>query len=139
MAAISSMLCFTGVSLFLLGLLAGFAVPAFANARLGLSSHLTGVQSGTALLALGLLWPHLAFWMGWARPLAYALWLSLYVLFAGMTLGAAWSTGRALPIAGGGAPARGWQERMVRALLAIGAIGAALTIAAILVQWHWAG
>lgn len=76
MIAIPAMLCFTGVLLFLFGLLAGFAIPAFANTRLGLSAHLTGVQSGTALIVLGLLWPHLQFWGGWSVATGYGLWIS---------------------------------------------------------------
>ena len=102
MASVSSMLCFAGVLLFFFGLLAGFGVPAFGSSRLGLSAHLTGVQSGTALVVLGLLWPHLSFWSGWSMPVASLLWVSFYVLFAGMTMGAVWATGRTLPVAGGG-------------------------------------
>ena len=138
MSSISSMLCFTGVLLFLFGLLAGFGIPAFANSRLGLSAHLTGVQSGTALIVLGLLWPHLQFWNGWSAPTSYGTWISLYVLFAGMALGAVWSTGRSLPIAGGDTPAQPWQERVVQTLLAVGAFGTLAAVIAILIQWHWA-
>ncbi|MBN9004846.1 MAG: hypothetical protein J0H40_05465 [Rhizobiales bacterium] len=139
MASISATLCFTGVLLFLFGLLAGFGIPAFASQRLGLSAHLTGVQSGTALLAMGLLWPHLQFSHGWSAATGTGLWISLYVLFAGMTLGAVWATGRTLPIAGGGIAAKPWRERTVQVLLAIGALGTAVAILAILVQWSWTG
>jgi hydroxylaminobenzene mutase len=38
--------------LFLAGLLTGLAIPVCRSPRLGLSAHLTGVQSGTFLLAL---------------------------------------------------------------------------------------
>lgn len=137
MATIPSLLSFTGVLLFLFGLVVGFAVPAFASPRLGLSAHLTGVQSGTALIVLGLLWRHLQFWSGWSAPTGYGLWISLYILFAGMTLGAVWSAGRPLPIAGGGAPALPWQERVVQTLLAVGALGTTAAVLAILIQWHW--
>ena len=139
MVSIPATLCFTGVLLFLFGLLAGFGVPAFSNPRLGLSAHLTGVQSGTALLAIGLLWPHLQFAHGWSAATGYGLWISLYVLFAGMTLGAVWATGRTLPIAGGGTPAKPWRERAVQILLAVGAFGTAAAILAILIQWRWTG
>lgn len=137
MGSVSAILCFSGVVLFLFGLLVGFCVPAFSSPRLGLSAHLTGVQCGTALIAIGLLWPHLRFWGGWSLPTGYALWISLYVLFAGMTLGAVWTTGRSLPVAGGGVPARGWQELTVQTLLAGGAFGTAAAIVAVLIQWHW--
>jgi (hydroxyamino)benzene mutase len=139
MATISAMLCFTGLLLFLFGLLVGFGIPALASPRLGLSAHLTGVQSGISLIAVGLLWPHLQFWNGWSAPTSYGLWVSLYMLFVGMTLSAVWSTGRSLPIAGGGTPAQPWQERFVQILLAIGAIGTTAATVAILIQWHWIG
>jgi hydroxylaminobenzene mutase len=139
MVSMSAMLCFTGVLLFLFGLLAGFGIPAFASPRLGLSAHLTGVQSGTALLAIGLLWPHLTFWSGWSAVTGYGLFISVYLLFAGMTLGAVWATGRSLAIAGGGVAAQPWQERVVTIVLAAGALGTVAAILAILMQWNWAG
>lgn len=137
MAIMSAMLCFTGLLLFLLGLLIGFGIPALASPRLGVSAHATGVQSGTALIVVGLLWPHLQFWKGWSVPTACGLWISLYILFAALTLGAIWATGRSLPVAGAGKPARPWQERFVQALLAIGGIGTTAATIAILVQWRW--
>jgi hypothetical protein len=60
-----------------------------------------------------------------------------HVLFAGMTMGAIWSTGRSLPIAGGETPAQPWQERVVQILLVVGAFGTAATVLAVLVQWNW--
>ena len=48
------------VLLFLAGLLTGFAIPFFRSSRIGLSAHLTGVQSCTFLIAFGLMWPRLS-------------------------------------------------------------------------------
>ncbi|MBZ0180139.1 MAG: hydrogenase [Melioribacteraceae bacterium] len=48
-----------GILLFLLGLLTGFAMPAFENSRMGLSSHLEGVMNGMFLVLLGLIWEKL--------------------------------------------------------------------------------
>lgn len=48
-----------GVLLFLLGLLTGLLVPALANPRMGLSSHLEGVMNGIFLVVLGMVWPRL--------------------------------------------------------------------------------
>lgn len=48
-----------GLWLFLAGLLIGAAIPKFTSPRLALSAHLTAVQSGTALLAIGWFWPQL--------------------------------------------------------------------------------
>ncbi|MGY4177770.1 hydroxylaminobenzene mutase [Bradyrhizobium sp. USDA 4518] len=139
MVATPGTLCFTGVLLFLIGLLLGFGIPAFASPRLGLSAHVTAMQSGIALIAVGLLWPQLRFWSGWSVPTAHLLWVSLYVVSVGMTLSAAWATGRTLPIAGGGVAAQHWQEIVVQALLMIGSIGTTAAIASILIQWTWVG
>ena len=39
-----------------LGLVSGFAVPAFRNPRMGLSAHLEGLMNGIYLGVLGLAW-----------------------------------------------------------------------------------
>ena len=46
-----------GAILFLLGLLQGAVVQSFANPRMALSAHLTAVQSGLALMIVGVIWP----------------------------------------------------------------------------------
>jgi len=48
-----------GITLFLAGLLTGFAVQVMANPRAGLSGHLEGVMNGTFLIALGCAWTEL--------------------------------------------------------------------------------
>src|SRR5262249_15099176 len=91
-----------GIVLFLLGLLVGFSVPALANPRMGLASHLEGVMNGLFLVTLGLIWPRLALS---ARLLATTFWLAIYGTFANWTatlLAAAWGTGRTMPIAAQG-------------------------------------
>jgi (hydroxyamino)benzene mutase len=136
MSPISALLCFTGLLLFLLGLLVGFGIPILTSPRIGVSAHATGVQSGTALVAIGLLWPHLQLSPVWSLPIAHVLWISFYLLFVGLTLGAVWSTGRNLPIAGGHQAALPWQERIVQLLLAAGGIGSTAATLAVLTQWH---
>jgi len=135
----SNVLCFTGVLLFVLGLVTGFAIPAFRSPRIGLSAHLTGVQCGTALIAFGFLWPKLAFWPGWSAALAHVAWISFYVLWVGLVLGAVWGTGRTLPIAGAGFEAPKWQENAAKAFVAAGSLGCLFALAAVLVQWRWIG
>ena len=49
----------SGILLFLLGLLTGFIIPLMKNPRMGVSSHLEGVQNGMFLVLLGLLWSKL--------------------------------------------------------------------------------
>jgi hydroxylaminobenzene mutase len=55
MNAIPQQLLICGTVLFLLG----FAVPILRNPRMGVSVHVTGVQSGMTLWALGLMWQRL--------------------------------------------------------------------------------
>lgn len=104
-----------GMALFTLGLLTGFAIPLLKHPRLGLSSHLEGVQNGMLLLILGLIWPRLRLSAGLLRSGFY---LALYGTFTnwGTTfLAAAWSAGSALmPLAGGDAAGTAWQEGIVK-------------------------
>ncbi|WP_379547695.1 hypothetical protein ACFCW2_01580 [Qipengyuania sp. DSG2-2] len=101
MTEINSTLALSGVLLFLIGLINGVLIPVGKSPRMGLSAHLTAVQSGTFLMAAGLLWPHIAFGNGWGAPTAAALWLSLYALWLALFLAGVFGTGRDLPIAGG--------------------------------------
>ncbi|MGD9902985.1 MAG: hydrogenase [Vicinamibacterales bacterium] len=106
-----------GVGLFLAGLLVGFAVPAFANPRMGLASHLEGVMNGLFLVALGLLWPRLVLP---PRLLAATFWLAIYGTVANLLatlLAAAWGAGRMMPIAAQGLLGTPWQERLIAGLL----------------------
>jgi hydroxylaminobenzene mutase len=104
-----------GMILFTLGLLTGFAIPLLKHPRLGLSSHLEGVQNGMVLVLLGLLWPKLRLGAGWLKAGFY---LALYGTFAnwGTTfLAAAWAAGgEMMPLAGGGAVGTAWQEGLVK-------------------------
>jgi hydroxylaminobenzene mutase len=52
-------LCQSGLLLFFFGLPLGFAIHAMPNPRAALSAHLNAVQSGTALMVLGLLFSRL--------------------------------------------------------------------------------
>jgi hydroxylaminobenzene mutase len=134
----SSMLCFMGALLFTLGLLTGFGIPSFRSPRIGLSAHLAAIESGLGLIAFGLLLPHLTISAGWAGAIAYSLWISFYVLWAGLLFAAVYGTGKALPIAGAGLAAKLWQENTARILIAIGSLGSAGAVLALLSQWRWA-
>jgi hydroxylaminobenzene mutase len=139
MESLSSTLCFLGALLFLLGLLTGFGIPAFRSPRIGLSAHLAAIESGLALIAFGLLLPHLGISAGAARAIGDALWISLYVLWLGLLFAALYGTGRALPIAGAGLAAKAWQENTARVVIALGSLGSAGAVVALLVQWRWNG
>ena len=60
MNPIPQQLLICGTALFLLSLLMGFAIPVFANPRMGVEMHVTRLQSGMALWALGLMWQRVA-------------------------------------------------------------------------------
>jgi (hydroxyamino)benzene mutase len=132
-------LCFTGTLLFLLGLLTGFGIPTFRSPRIGLSAHLTAIESGLGLIAFGLLLPHLALSIRWAGAITDMLWISLYLLWAGLLFAALYGTGRVLPIAGADMPAQAWQENIARVVIAIGSIGSVAAVGALLLQWRWVG
>ena len=139
MSSAAQMLCFTGALLFLLGLLTGFGIPRFRSSRLGLSAHLTGVQSGTFLLALGLLWPRLALATIWSGVLANGTWVSLYLVWLSLLLAALFGAGRGLPIAGQGVTTTAARQTAVTALMAIGSLGVVATIVTLLATWRWQG
>jgi hydroxylaminobenzene mutase len=137
MESLSSTLCFAGVLLFLLGLATGFAIPAFRSSRIGLSAHLTGLQSGTFLVALGLMWPRIALWPSMSNLIGHAIWISLYTIYGSLVLAAAFGAGRELPIAGGGITTSRGKQAAVTALMATGSFAVLAAIAAVLIGWHW--
>jgi hydroxylaminobenzene mutase len=133
----SSILGFTGVLLFLLGLLTGFAIPALRSSRLGLSAHLTGVQSGTFLATIGLLWPHLKLWPTWGAVIGYGLWISLYAIWLSLLLAAALGAGRGLPIAGQGITTTPARQYLVTGMMGVGSLALTFAVAALLIGWSW--
>ena len=95
-------LLFLGFLLFLLGLITGLIVPALANPRLAVSSHIEGVLNGIFLIVLGLVWHKLALS---GRALKITFWLALYGTFAnwfGILVAAVFNAGKMLGIAAGG-------------------------------------
>ncbi|HUP57470.1 MAG TPA: hydrogenase [Bdellovibrionota bacterium] len=126
-------LCFSGVFLFLLGLLTGFANPIFLNPRLGLSGHLEGVMNGMFLVLVGLIWQRVSLSSG-ART--WAFWLLLWGSYANWfacILGAVTGASRMTPIAGAGHSAEPWQEMIVSGLF--GSVGVAMLAALALLAW----
>ena len=137
MEELSSTLAFMGALLFLLGLLTGFGIPKFRSPRIGVSAHLDAIESGLGLIAFGLLLLHLRISIGWASLIGHTMWISLYVLWIGLVVGAVFGTGKSIPIAGAGLVAKPWQENAAVTLISLGSIGSVLAIGALLVQWHW--
>ncbi len=117
MHAISEPLALAGMALFLLGLLNGLLIPLGRSPRLMLSAHLTGVQSGTFLIAAGLLWPHIGFPANLSNSFGHLLWASLYALWLALLLAGLLGAGKGLPIAGGGIETRPPYQAAVTVLL----------------------
>ncbi len=134
---LGALLCQRGVLLFLLGLLTGLGQGVYRNPRVGLSAHLTGVQSGTVLIAFGLLWPHLGIAAGWAQPVAQTLWLSFYAIWFALVLAAVFGASKVLPIAGKGFSAKPWQEAVVTTLMIAGSLACIGAVGAVLALWQW--
>lgn len=110
-------LLFLGFLLFLLGLITGLVVPAFANPRLGVSSHIEGVLNGIFLIVLGLVWHKLALT---ATVLKTTYWLALYGTFANwfaMLFAAATNAGKMLGVMAGGQQGPPAAEAVVAFLL----------------------
>ena len=131
----TTVLCFTGFLLFFLGLVIGFLIPVGRSPRIGLSAHLAGVQSGTFLIAAGVIWPMMHLWPAFSLPIAHVLWLSLYAVWVSLLLGGLFGAGRNLPIAGGGITPTPGKQLTVSVLLIGGSIGTFLATAAALVGW----
>lgn len=98
----SDQLIFYGVLLFLLGLIVGLLVPALANPRMALSSHLEGIMNGIFLIVLGLIWHKVILSERWLK---ITFWLAIYGTFAnwlGILLAAVFNAGAMLNIAAKG-------------------------------------
>ncbi|HLY54456.1 MAG TPA: hypothetical protein VKS60_02795 [Stellaceae bacterium] len=140
MVPATEVLCFAGVLLFLLGLLNGFAIPVSRSPRLGLSAHLTAVQSGAFLLGLGLLWPKLGIdAAGWGGALADAIAASCYMIWLSLLLAGIFGAGRGLPIAGQGITTTAAKQTAVTVLMAIGSLALVAAMAGLLITWRWQG
>jgi (hydroxyamino)benzene mutase len=73
-------LCRSGLLLFFLGLALGFLVHRLPNPRGALSAHLNAVQSGTALMVIGVMWSRIRLLPRLAAPVAIALPLAFWGL-----------------------------------------------------------
>lgn len=94
-------LIFSGLILFLIGLVIGLLVQNMANPRMGLSAHLEGIMNGMFLVILGLIWKRLRL----SKTLLKAtFWLVVYGTFANLlavVIAAVTGFGKMMPIAGG--------------------------------------
>lgn len=134
MSEIDQPLTQAGMVLFLLGLLNGFIIPFSRSPRLSLSAHLTAVQTGTFLIAVGLLWPALDIATSWNAPISHGLWISAYALWLALFFAGLLGAGRHLPIAGQGIRTKPVYQYAVSALLFAGIAGTTIATA-IITYW----
>lgn len=122
-----------GMTLFFLGLITGFVIPAMTNPRGGLSAHLEGVMNGTFLVAVGLAWSHLHFPKGAAIVAYWLLLFGTYANWAATTAAGVFGTHSGTEIAGAGHQGSPWQEHLVFAAFAT--VGVTMVVALALVLW----
>jgi hydroxylaminobenzene mutase len=115
--------CFSGLLLFVLGLLNGLIIPKSKSPRLSLSAHLTAVQSGTFLIAIAWAWPHFNLPARMSILMAWALGGSMFVLWFAFFLAGIWGAGRNLPIAGLESKTEPVRQGIVTMLLGLGVTG----------------
>lgn len=123
---------FAGVLLFAFGLLNGMAIPSFTNPRLGLSAHLSALQHGLVLIVFGLIWNRLLLS---DKGLRWCYWLSVYSMYGiwiGLVLGAAWGTISGTPMAGAGFGTTAGKESIVNFFLNTGAVAIVIAVGQIL-------
>jgi len=106
-----------GFVLVVLGLLIGFAVPAFANPRLGLTAHLVGLLGGLFLVVLGAVRPAFALGPRAAAALRWCWAYAAYANWAASVLGATSGASGMTPLAGAGTRGGAAAEAAVGALL----------------------
>jgi len=127
-------LTYFGIVLLLLGLLTGFAIPALANPRMGLSSHLEGTLNGMLLILFGLIWPKLTLSK---KLLKWGFGLALYGTFINWfttLLAAVWGAGsEMMPLAGEANVGADWQEIIIK----FGLISLSLAIVSVCVILLW--
>jgi (hydroxyamino)benzene mutase len=122
-----------GMSLFILGLLTGFAEQHFANVRMGLAAHLEGLMNGTFLIALGAIWNEVNLS---PRIKAVAFWTALYGTYMNWlitALAAAFGTAALSPITGAGHSGQPWQGSMVT--VGFLSVGIAIVASSALILW----
>ena len=78
------LLLVAGMILFLIGLLSGMLIPYYEDHRMGMSTHLVGVQNAIVLIVFGLMFSHISISAKYLSLLSalsiysmYAIWLSV--------------------------------------------------------------
>jgi hydroxylaminobenzene mutase len=95
-------LIYLGIVLFLLGLIVGLVIPALANPRMALASHIEGVFNGMFLVLLGLIWHRVDLSDRWMK---INFWLAIFGTFMNwfaMLVAAIFDAGKMLNVAAKG-------------------------------------
>ena len=121
-----------GMTLFLLGLVIGIAVPAFTAPRLALSTHLLLITQGLFLMMLGgIVWPRLSLSAGTTRAAFFlAIYACLAASLANLAAAALGAGNSIVPIAAGEHRGSDTQEFVITLLLRSG--GAAFIVTSIM-------
>jgi hydroxylaminobenzene mutase len=127
-----------GVLLFFLGLLTGLFTPNLSNPRMGLTSHVIGLMSGTFLVILGLIWSKLRLSR---TTMVITFWLAIYSTYASWAIrlaAAAWGAGGSiLPMASLGHKGSPLQEGIIK--IGILLLVPAMLLTCIIVLWGLRG
>lgn len=115
----------SGTLLFLVGLIQGTAVHAFASPRLALSAHIAAVQNGVVLIVFALVWSRLRLTAGWTLFAAIALLLGMYAIWLSFFIAAVHGSATVFAFASKGAPASLVVDLLVKAVVYFGS-GASL-------------
>jgi hydroxylaminobenzene mutase len=105
----------SGVLLFLFGLLTGFVIPVMQNSRMGLSSHLEGIQNGMLLMIIGVIWNRLYLSEQGLKRVYFLALFGTFTNWATTFLAGLWGAGEEMmPIAGAGFNGAVWQEILIK-------------------------
>jgi hydroxylaminobenzene mutase len=133
MKTMSQQLLIHGTVIFLISLVMGFTIPALSNARMGVSAHVAGIQSGIMLWAFGAMWVRVALPDAAKAATQVLALVGAYGVFLALLLAAIWGTSKATPIAGAGHSATQVREMTVTIILTTGSLAA--TAATALLLW----
>ena len=122
-----------GLTLFLLGLLTGFAMPAMRNMRAGLAAHLEGVMNGTFLIAIAMAWSSVRLGPRATRAAYLLVLFGTWAHWISTTASAVFGTSKGTPLAGAGFQGNPIAETLVFAGLV--SVGLTMVVGCSILVW----